>query len=117
MTEAPDLALSGFANPLKSISVDQGTVSIIEGNQVKTYLFDGSEYSYVDALSITDSLSSPSCLALRPGSRDMIIVDNNEVKYFMFDGDELVYNPSLSKQIADFTPVDMSPMQRYRAIL
>jgi hypothetical protein len=104
MTEAPDLALSGFANPLKSISVDQGTVSIIEGNQVKTYLFDGSEYSYVDALSITDSLSSPSCLALRPGSRDMIIVDNNEVKYFMFDGDELVYNPSLSKQIADFTP-------------
>jgi hypothetical protein len=104
MTEAPDLALSGFANPLKSISVDQGTVSIIEGNQVKTYLFDGSEYSYVDALSITDSLSSPSCLALRPGSRDMIIVDNNEVKYFMFDGDELVYNPSLSKQIADFSP-------------
>jgi hypothetical protein len=105
MTEAPDLALSGFANPLKSISVDQGTVSIIEGNQVKTYLFDGSEYSYVDALSITDSLSSPSCLALRPGSRDMIIVDNNEVKYFMFDGDELVYNPSLSKQIADFSPI------------
>jgi hypothetical protein len=104
MTEAPDLALSGFANPLKSISVDQGTVSIVEGNQVKTYLFDGSEYSYVDALSITDSLSSPSCLALRPGSRDMIIADNNEVKYFMFDGNELVYNPSLSKQIADFTP-------------
>jgi hypothetical protein len=105
MTEAPDLALSGFANPLKSISVDQGTVSIVEGNQVKTYLFDGSEYSYVDALSITDSLSSPSCLALRPGSRDMIIADNNEVKYFMFDGDELVYNPSLSKQIADFSPI------------
>lgn len=104
MTEAPDLALSGFANPLKSISVDQGTVSIVEGNQVKTYLFDGSEYSYVDALSITDSLSSPSCLALRPGSRDMIVADNNEVKYFMFDGNELVYNPSLSKQIADFTP-------------
>jgi hypothetical protein len=105
MTEAPDLALSGFTNPLKSISVDDGMVSIIEGNQVKTYVFDGSEYSYAEALSVTGSLVSPSCLAVRPGSRDMIVADNNEVKYFMFDGNELVYNPSLSKQIADFSPI------------
>jgi hypothetical protein len=38
------------------------------------------------------------------GDNLLLARENLLYTYFMFDGDELVYNPSLSKQIADFTP-------------
>lgn len=99
LTENPDIALRGFTSPLKSISAIDGTIAVVEGDKVKTYLYDGAGYSYVQALSVTSSLTTPSCVALKPGSRDMIVADGDNIKYFMFDGTKLVYNENLSKQV------------------
>jgi hypothetical protein len=99
LTEIPSLALTGFTNPLKSIAVNENIVSVIDGNQVKSYAFDGTSYSYSAALSITSSLAAPSCVVLRPGSNDIIVADGDNVKYYMNDGTKMVYNAALSVQV------------------
>ncbi len=73
---------------------------MVDGSRVKHYSFDGSGFSYNAALSVTSGLTSPSCVALRPGTYDRLIVDGDQVKYYMWDGSQLVYNPQLSVTVA-----------------
>lgn len=86
----------------KSVAAgNEGNIAIVEGSQVKHYDLSGGSFSYVAALSITEGLTRPTAVALRPGSQDRLIVDGDDVKYFMYDGSAgLVYNPSLSVTVA-----------------
>jgi hypothetical protein len=95
----PLLTISGLSNP-KSISAGDSLVSVVDGNQIKTYELEGGTLSYSAALSVTSGLASPTCVALRPNARDMLVVDGSQVKYFMFDGSAMVLNPALSQAVA-----------------
>jgi len=99
MQEIPGLILSGLNNPV-SVSAGGADFAIVEGTQAKRFLFDGSEYTYAAALSVTSGLTSPSCVALRPNSYDMLIADGDEVKYYGFDGTRMQYISDLSVRIS-----------------
>ncbi|NLK53080.1 MAG: hypothetical protein GX295_11675 [Syntrophomonadaceae bacterium] len=94
-------AASGLLDP-KALAQNTGKeFSVVDGKQVKTYLFDGANWVYSTALSVTNGLTAPTAVAIRPGTPDRLIVDGNEVKYYMWDGNGLVYNPTLSKTVDD----------------
>jgi len=96
MVNNPDLAVTGLTNP-KVVSFAGGyDIAVLDGSQVKQFSFNGSSMSYNVALSVTSGLTSPSCVAVRPGSYDRIIADGDKVKYYQWDGSALVYNDDLS---------------------
>lgn len=99
MVEIPALAITGLVGA-KAVSSADGDIAVVAGNQVKHYSLTGSSLAYNEALSVTTGLTAPTCVALKPGSRDRIIVDGDEVKYYQWDGSELVYNANLSVTVA-----------------
>lgn len=98
--ENPALNITGLESPKAIAAADGSNIAIVEGNQVKHYMLTGSDFTYYSAMSVTDGLSAPTCVALRPGSFDRLIVDGNDVKYYMWDGAGMVYNSQLSVTIA-----------------
>ncbi|MDI6908020.1 MAG: hypothetical protein QMC81_11125 [Thermoanaerobacterales bacterium] len=99
-TENPALAITGLVGAKAIAAADGGNVAIVQDNQVKHYSLAGESFTYNAALSVTSGLTSPTCVALRPGTYDRLIVDGDEVRYYMWDGAELVYNPALSVTVA-----------------
>lgn len=95
-TENPAMAVTGIEQP-RAIAAADGWFAVVSGAEVKGYRAEAGGLTYDGALSVTEGLTTPSAVALRPGSRDMLVVDGDEVRYYMFDGTRMVYNPQLSK--------------------
>ena len=92
--------ISGLTNVLSVSAADGGNIAVVANNQVKHYnLLEDSTFAYNSHLSITSSLTSPTCIALRPGSYDRIIVDGNNVNYYMWTGSDFIKNETMSKEI------------------
>lgn len=100
LVENAALAITGLSAPKAVAAGDGRNVAVVDGNQVKHYVFDGSSFAYSAALSVTSGLTSPTCVALRPGTYDSLIVDGDQVKYYMWDGSQLVYNAQLSVTVS-----------------
>jgi len=96
----PILSITGLSDP-KSVATDDGNIAIIEGTEIKRYALDGGIMAYSSALSVTAGLNSPTSVAMRPGTHDLLIADGQDIKYYMFDGTEMVYNETLSVQVAE----------------
>ena len=97
-SENPALAVTGIEQP-RAIAAAEGWFAVVSGSEVKGYRAEAGSLVYDSALSVTSGLSSPSSVALRPNSRDMLVVDGDEVKYYMFDGTRMIYNPTLSATV------------------
>ncbi len=102
LTENTLMAISSGGEELKSISYIDGKLTCVRGNDIISYLYDGSDFQEVGALSLIGNsyINNPTCVSLRPESHDLIVSDDTGVQYFMFDGTNMVYNPSLSKTIS-----------------
>ncbi|NSW84001.1 MAG: hypothetical protein HPY90_12150 [Syntrophothermus sp.] len=100
LTHNPALSITGLTAPKSVCWGTEGNITIIDGSQAKTYLLAGNSFVYTSALSVTSGLSAPSCVAVRPGSYDLLIVDGDQVKYYQWDGAQMVYNASLSQTVA-----------------
>lgn len=105
MIENPTLAITGINDPKAISAGDKLNTVIIDGKEVKHYSFNGSSFKYNSVLSVTSGLSSPSCVALRPGSSDRIIIDGDKVKYYRFNdtSGQLVYDSNRSITIKDLS--------------
>ncbi|MTI82368.1 MAG: hypothetical protein FH756_00405 [Firmicutes bacterium] len=99
MVENPALSVTGLTNPKAIGTGNDLDTAIVDGNQVKHYSFDGSSLRYNNTLSVNSGLTTPTCVALRPGSNDRIIVDGNEVKYYRFKNGSLNYDPDRSTTV------------------
>ena len=107
MVENPALAITGLDSP-KAIGVgDHFDTAVVEGNDVKHYSFDGSQMRYNNVLTVDYGLSSPSAVALRPGSNDRIIVDDDEVKYYSYSESlgQLVYDADRSTTVTGLSDI------------
>jgi hypothetical protein len=92
--------ISGLTNILSISAADGGNIAVVANNQVKHYnLLEDSTFAYNSHLSTIEGLTSPTCVALRPGSYDRIIVDGNNVNYYMWTGSEFIKNDVMSKEI------------------
>ena len=97
--ESPVTVLSGLLGPKAIAATSSDNMAIIDDNKVKHYVLEEGELKYSSTLSVVDGLTSPTCVALRPGTYDKLIVDGNEVKYYMWDGNKLIYNGMLSTRV------------------
>lgn len=83
-----------------AVSAADGRMALVADREIKYYNLAGGTLQYNSALSVTDGLTEPACVAVRPGSNDILIVDGDDIKYYMWDGSKLVYEPDLSVKIA-----------------
>ncbi|MBO8128264.1 MAG: hypothetical protein H0Z39_03570 [Peptococcaceae bacterium] len=107
MEEVPALAVSGLQSPRAVAAGENYRIAVIDRNQQKEWHFDGTQMRYNFVLSVTSGLTSPTCVALRPGTYDRIIVDGDEAKYFRFDEDtgQLVYDPQRSVSVEGLSEI------------
>lgn len=92
--------ITGLTNALSISAADGGNLSVVTDNQVKHYnLMEDDSFAENSVLSITSELTSPTCIALRPGSYDRLVVDGEEIKYYMWTESSLVLNTTMSKTI------------------
>lgn len=101
MLEVPYLSVSGLTN-VKDITLGSNfrIAGIVNGKQ-KEWGFDAASFSMqeISMLEVT-GLSSPKCVALRPGTYDRVILDGNEYKYYTFNGTGLTYDSTRSVTVS-----------------
>lgn len=92
--------ITGLTNALSISAGDGGNLAVVTDNKVKHYnLLEDGSFAENTILSVTNNLTSPTCVALRPGSFDRIIVDGSKINYYMWDGSGFVLNSTMSKNI------------------
>lgn len=92
-------SITGLTNVLSISASDGGNLAVVTDNQVKHYNLIDSTFVENTHLAITEELTSPTCVALRPGSYDRLVVYRDGIKYFMWTGTELVENTTMSRKV------------------
>lgn len=88
--------LTGLEGAISVSTTEGGNLSVVTKEDVRHYNLIDNNLNYNSILSVTSGLTSPTAVALRPGSFDRIIVDGNEIQYWMWDGTQLIKNDVLS---------------------
>ena len=100
--------ITGLTNALSISAGDGGNLAVVSDNKVQHYnLLEDGTFAENTVLSSISDLTSPTCVALRPGSFDRIIVDGDEVKYYMWTGDGFVKNTTMSKTITGLQDIGL----------
>ncbi|WP_459195607.1 hypothetical protein [Wukongibacter baidiensis] len=105
-SEIPSLAINIDADTdVRAIDAGNGQITFIDNEKAYTYLMTDNEFAYVEALSVTDSLTAPCAVAVHKDKKDIIILDKEEdktkIKYFSFTGDKMTEVPQLSIEVED----------------
>ncbi len=108
-TPQPTVTVASGITAPKCISTAKKDIALVDGNTVIHYSYNGSEWSYNEALSVASELDNARAVALRHESFDRIIIDGNKVKYYRWDGTNLVYDMSMSVDVPGLETVTYRP--------
>ena len=103
LVENPFMSLAGvFEDPI-TITAANYSFAVLDQGKISLYEYSVSE-NMVVAVTELEDLNSPQGVALRPGTKDMVIIDQKginkyDLRYFMFDGTEMIENPYLAQTV------------------
>lgn len=91
----PALSVLGFENVIAHTQ-DGGKLTVVDQDEIRRYLFTGTEMVYSNLLSVGEVKHAIS-LSSKTDSYDVAVVDEEGmVRYWQFDGEQMIENPSLS---------------------
>lgn len=100
----PIMSYSGnFEDPL-TITASGQSFAIIEQGEVELYSYNSQNMAVSFTASVPD-LNNPVGVALRPGTKDMVVIDKKgindfELRYFMYDGSGMIENLFLAQTVS-----------------